>query len=403
MAHIAKYKKTAVGHMLAHYRRDRASLERDNVDSSRTFDSYRLTLAPGASEPAKDALLMPSWAERPAGDMPAWNTVEERLRAVDAAAKARGGRATRRDAVVMADIVVTLPEDVRAGDEGRFFSATYAFLARTLGAENMLGGFVHRDEVRKDGTPVRDHIHVPFTPILDGSFNFKKMCPRSFYQNLHRGLGRALEDELGYHVSIELGEGKKAEKALSSIPHDELSAARAAIIEPARAQAAEMAALAAKHEQAARRAQKAAASASERARGLESASDALEAELEAKQAEKAALEAEIAAETARLESVRRTRTAFESGELRARSERSRKRANELKPQVRSAKAEVARLDERVGKLESGVGRLRGRMERLRARIEAARTALAGLKDQAKTRVQTVTRAPSRRVDHRPTR
>ena len=30
MAHIAKYKAPSVGHMLAHYRRDRSSLERDD-------------------------------------------------------------------------------------------------------------------------------------------------------------------------------------------------------------------------------------------------------------------------------------------------------------------------------------------------------------------------------------
>lgn len=31
MAHIAKYKAPSVGHMLAHYRRDRSGLERDNI------------------------------------------------------------------------------------------------------------------------------------------------------------------------------------------------------------------------------------------------------------------------------------------------------------------------------------------------------------------------------------
>lgn len=35
MAHIAKYKATSVGHMLAHYRRDASSLERDNIDPKR--------------------------------------------------------------------------------------------------------------------------------------------------------------------------------------------------------------------------------------------------------------------------------------------------------------------------------------------------------------------------------
>ena len=34
MAHIAKYKATSVGHMLAHYRRDASSMERDNIDRS---------------------------------------------------------------------------------------------------------------------------------------------------------------------------------------------------------------------------------------------------------------------------------------------------------------------------------------------------------------------------------
>lgn len=41
----------------------------------------------------------------------------------------------------------------------------------------MMGGYVHKDEVLKDGTPARDHMHVPFTPILEGRFNYKKMCP----------------------------------------------------------------------------------------------------------------------------------------------------------------------------------------------------------------------------------
>ena len=39
------------------------------------------------------------------------------------------------------------------------------------------------------------HMHAAFTPILDGRFNFKKMCPRTFYQSLHKDLGDS-EDEL---------------------------------------------------------------------------------------------------------------------------------------------------------------------------------------------------------------
>ena len=123
------------------------------------------------------------------GIEPNWATVEGRIEGVNKAAKAAGKRAVRKDAVVMADVVVTLPENVRMGDEFKFFGYTYWFLIQKLGKENMMGGFVHRDEVRKDGSPVRDHMHVPFTPILDGRFNYKKMCPRSFYQTMHGELG----------------------------------------------------------------------------------------------------------------------------------------------------------------------------------------------------------------------
>lgn len=51
MAHIAKYKATSVGHMLAHYRRDASSLERDNIDPSRVKNGlgWQLRTSPEGS------------------------------------------------------------------------------------------------------------------------------------------------------------------------------------------------------------------------------------------------------------------------------------------------------------------------------------------------------------------
>ena len=69
-----------------------------------------------------------------------------------------------------------------------------------------------KDEVLKDGTPARDHMHVPFTPILDGRFNYKKMCPRSFYQSMHKELGDYLEKRMGYRPAIELDEETRAQR-----------------------------------------------------------------------------------------------------------------------------------------------------------------------------------------------
>lgn len=242
MAHIAKYKAASCGHMLAHYRRDASSLGRENIDPTRTKDNYTLGLDDRDGKVRAMNGIEPNWA-----------TVEGRIEGVNEAAKAAGKRAVRKDAVVMADVVVTLPENVRKGDEGKFFGYTYWFLIRKLGEENMMGGFVHRDEVRKDGSPVRDHMHVPFTPVKDGRFNYKQMCPRSFYQSLHKELGDYLEKRMGYRPEIELGDETRAQRVYTdkSVDIDKVrGAVDKAVVEPAQ-QEAERIVAAAKDEAAA--------------------------------------------------------------------------------------------------------------------------------------------------------
>ena len=236
MAHIAKYKAASCGHMLAHYRRDASSLGRENIDPTRTKDNYTLGLDDRDGKVRALNGIEPNWA-----------TVEGRIEVVNEAAKAAGKRAVRKDAVVMADVVVTLPENVRKGDEGKFFGYTYWFLIQKLGKENMMGGFVHRDEVRKDGSPVRDHMHVPFTPILDGRFNYKKMCPRSFYQTMHGELGNYLEKRLGYRPEVELGEETRAQRVYTdkSVDIDRVrGAVDRAVVRPAEDEAARIVAAA---------------------------------------------------------------------------------------------------------------------------------------------------------------
>lgn len=242
MAHIAKYKAASCGHMLAHYRRDASSRGRENIDPTRTKDNYTLGLDDRDGKVRAMNGIEPNWA-----------TVEGRIEGVNKAAKAAGKRAVRKDAVVMADVVVTLPENVRKADEGKFFGYTYWFLIQKLGKENMMGGFVHRDEVRKDGSPVRDHMHVPFTPILDGRFNYKKMCPRTFYQNMHRELGDYLEKRLGYRPEVELAEETRAQRVYTdkSVDIDKVrGAVDRAVVRPAEDEAARIVA-AAKEEAAA--------------------------------------------------------------------------------------------------------------------------------------------------------
>lgn len=241
MAHIAKYKATSVGHMLAHYRRDASSLERDNIDPSRVKNDLVV-----GHYTNKDGKLVVGRVRAREGE-PNWGTVERRIERVNEAQKAAGKRATRKDAVVMADVVVTLPDNVRKGDEDRFFRLTYWYLSKKFGIDNMMGGYVHKDEVLKDGTPARDHMHVPFTPILDGRFNYKKMCPRSFYQSMHKELGDYLEGRMGYRPAIELDEEMRAQRVYTdkSVDIDKVRCAvDKAVVEPAKDEAARIVAAA---------------------------------------------------------------------------------------------------------------------------------------------------------------
>lgn len=247
MAHIAKYKAPSVGHMLAHYRRDRSSLERDNIDPERIKNDLVV-----GHYTNKDGKLVVGRVLPREGE-PNWSTVERRIERVNEAQKAAGKRATRKDAVAMADVVVTLPDNVRKSDEDRFFRLTYWYLSNKFGIDNMMGGFVHKDEVLKDGTPARDHMHVPFTPILDGRFNYKKMCPRSFYQSMHKELGDYLEKRLGYRPEVELDEETRAQRVYTdkSVDIDKVrGAVDRAVVQPAEDEAARIVA-AAKEEAAA--------------------------------------------------------------------------------------------------------------------------------------------------------
>lgn len=241
MAHIAKYKAPSVGHMLAHYRRDRSSLERDNIDPERIKNDLVI-----GHYTNKDGKLVVGRVEPREGE-PNWGTVESRIERVNEAQKAAGKRATRKDAVVMADVVVTLPDNVRKGDEDRFFRLAYWYLSKKFGIDNMMGGYVHKDEVLKDGTPARDHMHVPFTPILDGRFNYKQMCPRSFYQSMHKELGDYLEKRMGYRPAIELDEETRAQRVYTdkSVDIDKVrGAVDRAVVRPAEDEAARIVAAA---------------------------------------------------------------------------------------------------------------------------------------------------------------
>lgn len=370
MAHVAKYKAPSVGHMLAHYRRDQSSLERDNIDRGRVDLNYDVKI--GSDGRARLA--------RVGTARPAWSTVEERREAVDRASKAEGRRATRKDAVLMADLVVTLPENVLPKDEGAFFRFTYEWLADKVGRENLMGGFVHKDEIRTDGSPVRAHMHAPFTPILDGRFNYKKLCPRTFYQSLHKDLGDYLERQLGYRPEVELGEETRAQRVYTdkSVDIDKVrGAVDRAVVEPARQEAekAMAKARAAGAEEARTRVKLGALTAEvnkkrDLAADLDGRISEKTAEIHVLDGEKSQILEKLKAEQARLEGVQRNSAEARGrvAELEIAVERERVRAAELGREVEGARA-------RVGQLERAVERARAAV---RSVLETLRTVPAAL-------------------------
>lgn len=234
MAHIAKYKASAVGKLCAHYNRwqgiDNPNVSRENIDKSRTHLNYTL----GVYE--KDGKRFIGKVRGSAS----WATVKGRIDAVNARAKAEGKRATRKDAVVMADMVVTLPPNVPPEDAYKFFWNSYQYIADRVGRGNLMGGYVHMDET----TP---HMHVPFTPILDGRFNYKKMCDRKFYQTFHKGLGDRLEQKMGYRPEVELSDETRAQRVYTSRTKDidkVRGAVDRAVVQPAEDEAARIVAAA---------------------------------------------------------------------------------------------------------------------------------------------------------------
>lgn len=336
MAHIAKYKAPSCGHMLAHYTRSKdAVLERENIDQTRTHLNYTVSYYQKGGE---------TYIGKVPGQA-SWGTIKKRMERVSEAT----GRRIRKDAVVMADMVITAPKNVPQRDLERFFFLSYQYMAKQVGGKNLMGGYVHMDET----TP---HMHVPFTPIKDGKFNYKGMCPRSFYKQFHKGLGDHLEKALGYRPEIELSEERREEKVLSSVPQADLDQARAAVLGTLEAERFALESEYREKDAELEAVKRELAIAEERAAGVSKALEGAEATLEDMKAQRDAVVVEIAEESERLERLRRdvAGRAREIGEVR-------ETTTEVRQQAREAASEVVGAGNRIIALARRIAQLRDRV------------------------------------------
>ena len=204
MAHVKKFKQSGLANLVGHYARKSerfGGFRRENIDPGRTDINYAI----GADSPdALAAAVVRAVSES--------RTNHERT----------SGRAVRKDANVLCDWVVTLPEDCGPECAPQFFATAVEFCRERYGAENVPGGFVHLDE----RTP---HVHIPVVPLVDGRLQASRLIGRADLKTFHKDLSDAEELALGFHVSVELGEAQEGLRQLSALSQDEYVAARAAL------------------------------------------------------------------------------------------------------------------------------------------------------------------------------
>lgn len=191
MAHIQKFKRSAVSQMAAHYRRlrDERHYGNQNIDATRTAGNYFL-----------------------GGEC----DVTARVAELVAQHKEVTGRALRKDAVVMFDVIDTLPRNwPKERDPRDYFEACHRFNLGFFPGEPLLA-VVHVDET----TP---HMHQAFAPVdEDGRFAYKRLMPRSKYQDYHEELQKFVRKELELpDLEILLGEETGAQRALSGAREQE--------------------------------------------------------------------------------------------------------------------------------------------------------------------------------------
>ena len=182
--HVAKYNKSATGHMCAHYERrkdDRGEYIKfgnQNIDLSRTHLNYNLA-------PEHDQIEF----------------IQQRTSEVKCQKRA--------DVNVMCDWVVTAPEGLDQGHLKEFFKASYDFFEKRYGRENVISAYVHMDET----TP---HMHFAFVPVVFDKkkeiykVSAKQLLTKTELKRMHPDLTRHLKEEYSWGRNLKILNGATA-------------------------------------------------------------------------------------------------------------------------------------------------------------------------------------------------
>lgn len=170
MAHVEKYTRTQVNNLFRHY--ERAYIT-ENVDENKSYLNYNLF---------EDA------ENRKGIDI-----LQERLNNVHCL--------KRKDVNIMCSWIVTAPKTLQEEYHEQFFDECYKFLNDRYGNDNVIGAYVHMDEVQP-------HLHYVFVPVVhDNKKNINKVCAkdvinRKELKTFHKDLKRHLENKMNMQVDI---------------------------------------------------------------------------------------------------------------------------------------------------------------------------------------------------------
>lgn len=185
MANRQKYTRAAIGHLCAHYGREKDKegnyykFGNQDIDPTKTHLNYNLAAL-----------------DQPLNQVEFIRKRMEELKCLK-----------RKDVNVMISWVVTLPKEMndRSEEEKRkFFEKVYEFLKERYGVENVISAYVHMDE----GQP---HTHFAFTPVCYDKkketykFNAKLVGSRKDLNTFHDDLDKQLTKEMGYTTGVRNG------------------------------------------------------------------------------------------------------------------------------------------------------------------------------------------------------
>ena len=196
MAHYEKFSKQGLGHIFAHVRRAYtidengckryANFGNKEIDTTRTHLNYNLCLNENGV---------------PANQQKQYERIMQGKTLPDGYSLTINNR---KDLRVVCSWVVTLPENVQAGDDRKFFQAVYDHLKKQY--PHCVSAYCHYDEKS------RGHMHYLFVPIFHDpkkdiyKVSANELVDRRALTTFHHDLSKAVEHNLGYEVSIMTGE-----------------------------------------------------------------------------------------------------------------------------------------------------------------------------------------------------